>query len=715
MKKDLKKKLLIAAITLVIAVAIATGLEYLQVSTQPLATRAERPEATETLYPDGDWFEWAENMDDDSGTLIRTAEDPQLHFYTDPVGNIRTVWFEASEAPETDLQIQVFYGEEYMGYSEENSARSVMTAGNRIAWALIPEGTYQSLRIDIDGADRISGLEIAVSEREPAIEKVAEPLHRTRIAVIAAGIWILGWAIPLGFRCRKKEKSAPVRKENVLIGAMTFIGTAGAVFALLAFLILPKAGYPDFNIVQGLWCAFAGITAGSVVTFRRYLGTRPEIFFVIIALAAGSLMAVWNPTTPWVSWDDETHHMRALAFSYVDGARYTPQDTANLTYPPAQCTDLSDLAEYERARTELFESGASILGPAHRSPYDFWQIPAAIGLYLGRALHMGYDGMWRMGRLFSLFAYTLVGYFAIRRLRSGKMILTAVLLIPTALFLASNYSYDPGVTSLTVLGLSYLFAEWQEREEKLKWSRAVIMTVALTLGCLAKAVYCPMLILPLFLPRDKFRDKRQRRYFFGMVLSAVGLLLLSFILPLVTGSTTGDTRGGSDVSAGGQIGFILSDPLRYAGILIRFLLDYLSPAKAYDYITHLAYRGLAPGFELYLILLGLVTLTDRNDRDNGLGREKRWVRIPGHVLLFGAVVLCATAMYVSFTPVGNEGINGCQGRYLIPVLFPSLMMIGTGGLRLKGKRNLYNGAALLLIAAMNFHAVLYGTVGAWTL
>lgn len=33
-------------------------------------------------------------------------------------------------------------------------------------------------------------------------------------------------------------------------------------------------------------------------------------------------------------------------------------------------------------------------------------------------------------------------------------------------------------------------------------------------------------------------------------------------------------------------------------------------------------------------------------------------------------------MYLSFTPVGLKTINGAQPRYLIPLLFPALMLIG---------------------------------------
>ena len=39
------------------------------------------------------------------------------------------------------------------------------------------------------------------------------------------------------------------------------------------------------------------------------------------------------------------------------------------------------------------------------------------------------------------------------------------------------------------------------------------------------------------------------------------------------------------------------------------------------------------------------------------------------------VILVATALYVSFTPVGLGTVNGCQSRYLLPLLVPCLSFI----------------------------------------
>ena len=61
-----------------------------------------------------------------------------------------------------------------------------------------------------------------------------------------------------------------------------------------------------------------------------------------------------------------------------------------------------------------------------------------------------------------------------------------------------------------------------------------------------------------------------------------------------------------------------------------------------------------------------------------------------HLVLFGTVVLVATSLYVGFTPVRLATINGCQPRYLLPILFPSIYLLGSGKIQNNMDRSWYN-------------------------
>ena len=75
------------------------------------------------------------------------------------------------------------------------------------------------------------------------------------------------------------------------------------------------------------------------------------------------------------------------------------------------------------------------------------------------------------------------------------------------------------------------------------------------------------------------------------------------------------------------------------------------------------------------------------------------------IVYFGLAALIATALYIAFTPIGFETINGCQARYITPLLFPLLALIGNPGiLRLSGKQ-WYNTAVMIPLICVLYYNV----------
>ena len=50
-----------------------------------------------------------------------------------------------------------------------------------------------------------------------------------------------------------------------------------------------------------------------------------------------------------------------------------------------------------------------------------------------------------------------------------------------------------------------------------------------------------------------------------------------------------------------------------------------------------------------------------------------------------AIILAATALYVSFTPVAHSTILGCQKRYLLPVILPVLYFLSEWNIEVPDK------------------------------
>lgn len=172
------------------------------------------------------------------------------------------------------------------------------------------------------------------------------------------------------------------------------------------------------------------------------------------------------------------------------------------------------------------------------------------------------------------------------------------------------------------------------------------MLLCLTIGCLPKAIYFPVFLMCLFMPREKFASRRQHRWYVLAVVAVTALVAFTFVAPFLFSQggaeQFNDTRGGSDVNAGEQISFILSDPIYYAGLLLRFLFtgyfkaDFLIPYA----VSYQGYMPALPTGVIFVVLLVLLFLFERTDAEGmpALNRPSPALRAASMVSFFCAGV-----------------------------------------------------------------------------
>ena len=432
----------------------------------------------------------------------------------------------------------------------------------------------------------------------------------------------------------------------------------------------------------------------------KTLAKRVECFFVIVALILGVFSISVTPNRVGVSWDDEVHYARTLEISnLLNGIMYIADERNINEY----ATNIYGQTGFDRASATQYEQELNTSYEFEEwNEHDFWEygvwsvsyVPAAIGIILARGLEMSYVNVFNMGRLFNLLSYVLLIYLAMKRLKHGKMIVATIGLIPTTVFMAASYSYDWWVTGFTILGFAYFFAEFQE-ESVLKNRNIVIMIGALMLGCLPKAIYFPILFPLLFMPKTKFKDSKQRLWYYLFVIGMGVLLVASFMLPrFINGMGTGDSRGGTEVNASAQVMYILQNPFEFAKTLLLFLKFYVSPQSTGPMLQRMGYVGEGDFYGIVSLLIVVVAFLDRSDKNH----KNYLVRITGVIGCIVALVLSTVALYISFTAVGADSVAGMQGRYMVPFIFPTLYCLGFGGTHYKISKNAFVCVPMLIIA-----------------
>lgn len=445
-----------------------------------------------------------------------------------------------------------------------------------------------------------------------------------------------------------------------------------------------------------------GVLIFAIVLCGKIAYKRVEVLFAATALIMGLTYIMVSPRHLLVTWDDETHYLRSVSLADVfDNTKFNAEGLFYDSQPAAYMYTQGDLTQeefkaildnveyqYEQKRTDnRFGSDVGKEFVAYT--------PAAIGIIMGKALRLSFFHTFLLSKMVILCTYVLLMYFAIKKLENGKVLLAVIGLSTTTMFMASSMSYDFWVIGFTTLGYSFFISELQNRDKKLEYRNIIMMNICFLLGIAPKAIYFVIMFVLLFMPVDKFKDKKQRRIYYSIIVGVAIFLMMTFLLPMLINSPgTGDSRGGSDVNSTEQIKYILSNPIEYSGTLLNFLKDYLNLDYASEFISSMAYMGYGIGTAITLMLIAALMYIDR-------GEEK--VRMPyvRTSYFFSAavcVVLVATALYISFTAVGADYIAGCQPRYLLPLLFPTAYFIGVDGVTTKINKNAMTVVAVSIMS-----------------
>lgn len=462
----------------------------------------------------------------------------------------------------------------------------------------------------------------------------------------------------------------------IIIGCIA-IATVGAI--VLTYVL--HRGVPYWSYIYRFLFLFFVILCVEIII--AFLAKRIDINYFVggLVLVVTCSIAVCLPVTNGLGWDDQIHYERAVSVSNlfsasVNEAEHTMIATAYeygkyFEMPYGEYVeDLND--SYENAR--IFKNYTIGWGTKqHFLPY----VPAAMGMLLGRGLSLPYMFTVVLGRLMNAIFYSLMMFLAIKQLKSGKMILATFAFYPTNIYLAGTYSYDYWINSLFCFALCYFIGLMQDQNRKIKLKDMIIIFGVTLLGLIPKATYFPILLFySLLNPKNKFENNKTKKLYYVLLIMSIIAAICWFVIPYLTSGAGGnDMRGGADVNSVEQIKYILSNPIEYSQTLLVFLKEYWSFGKIYDYASTWAYLG-SVGYTVVTVTMVIIAmLFDRDEKDVALFGVPR--KVIWGIIAFGISAINATALYVAFTPVGATGIAGCQTRYLLPIIFPTMYLLGS--------------------------------------
>lgn len=428
-----------------------------------------------------------------------------------------------------------------------------------------------------------------------------------------------------------------------------------------------------FNWITFLFWTITLNAICCTIMFKSFWFKKMHLFTAFLCLSFGFILLISTHNITSTTLDDDTHYYNVASIKYND--KYISKADYYLKNNILQFEYEDTKAEKKDAQTFLqsIENQDSSLEKENKNIFSTSKIcylPMGIALKVFSILGLNNTTSFFLARVIQLIIYTITISLAVKIMPNHKLLTMIIGIIPQSLFLATNYSYDPTVTAFLLLSFSAFANEYYHKNEKIKLKNILIFILAGLYGIFPKAIYCPFLLLLLLLPKEKFDNKKQQRIFNCLVIFIFLICIASYILPFIFEPSTlnGDTRGGN-TSVIEQLKLILKQPVSFIKTFWREAIlgtpANLFGPSVFGLLSY--YGGMGIDASYFMILFALIL---------AFISEKDFTTIkPSHriiMLIIYSLIICSIwgSMYLAFTPVGEDVINGVQPRYFIPLLLP---------------------------------------------
>ena len=422
----------------------------------------------------------------------------------------------------------------------------------------------------------------------------------------------------------------------------------------------------------------------------KFVTGKLETLFAFMAIIFGALIIYLTP--PMCSPDEGTHFIHSCA---VSSGQFFPQikDNAVGRYLPKYIQEFIannagrldgqyDLKysykEMLENRKDIDQSSENVFVSVNTSgtgisliAYFIPGIGMSVLKVFCRIFHFPYATAYNiliMGRLANLLFYSVVIYLALKIIPCCKNIMFMIALMPMSIFLGASLNYD----SILIATSLYYFAVLMRIlcVDNYQISKKDIISVCFVTFWLVgiKQMYAPLLLLLLFVPIKKFKDKKQ--YFLAMG-SVVITGIVSYIPVIIMNIRLSNIQSWNREAELAQKQYVLNNLLNFFVIVARTFKEQLSSytVSFIGSLGNLDTSFLMPIILIFAMLLIVISLYDISK----IGNIDIKIRIGTGVLIFLIILASCYVLYVGWTSIPGLGgigypiVGGLQGRYFIPL------------------------------------------------
>ena len=522
-------------------------------------------------------------------------------------------------------------------------------------------------------------------------EYFTEQIQDYNFSIYRIVIYVLSYCVFLKFKNTLIDEAIDSLKSKV----KCFFLVIMFVFTIVLFIYLSINAMKDFNI--NIIIALLSLLMFNL--FAIYVSSNIIKNAIITSVLIGSIYSIAIPFNNQL--DEKRHFLSVYSITIGELDMKNAKADKSLIEMPRKMT-ASDFLKYYSAKPsgEIISDFSGL--EKEDTPNEYYislsHFASALGVLISKSLEGSIADIYIAGRCFNLILYTVLIALTFKILPYKKHIFYSIFFMPMLIALSSVYSADGVGTALIALLIAYCLKVAEKETVNIK--EILLLLLLMALAALIKGMgYAGIMLIVFIVPLKSIilHNKQYMKYIIPLVIVLfTGIILMG----KASMNEPGDTRGGDATNPTMQLQYIIDNPLNYGSTLITqtmlvFLdidaLSYFNAPMFFDTTYKIVFIIMA----IYLIIISLM------DSSKQLSKKDRFIFLLTFLVIY---VITSTAMYLSYTNVGANYINGYQQRYFFPILALILMSISVKLFEIKvdeKKMNLYIAYPMVIFSIIS--------------
>ena len=480
---------------------------------------------------------------------------------------------------------------------------------------------------------------------------------------------------------------------------LEFIFTSLLVFSLFKYGATSDKIYYYLVFVSGFFLAFSLIFL--VFKYRKKL----EYLFLIIIIPLGLLYLVL--LLPNYVPDEGSHITKAYTVSEFDLFPSKNKDDEPIMKVPIQleANGMGEINSYQdidyiMGRNTNYNKEINTTSVSAVSYFPIMYLIPSIGLNIGKLLNLNiYTGIY-LAQALNLIFFAVTGFYVLKKIPFGKLLMFAYLLTPMMLQQATSCSADNFINCTVLLFVTYILSiRFDDKVKEVSLKQSIILGILMIFISCSKIVYLPLCFLVFLLYKKlKKSPKKVKAIVIGSLLLSL-ICAVGFYLYSMNYAVRVDYFKENNIDSALQLKNVITNPFTYIITLFNTLVK-----QQQLYITsfvgeNLGWFNITGSYFSTILFVILLVIAPFLEKSKAFFKRHEKIIINLLVLLIFNFIL--GAMYLSWTSVGANVIEGVQGRYFIPIAFLTLLTLVMHNKHIEFKNTNITYFILILLVNIN--------------